>query len=341
MIELAIDPEVVPTWGLWEAFREILQGAIDAKVPYSMTYNEQSHTVTIKNTGMLSKASLLIGHSTKRDDSTTIGQHGEGYKLAAAVLLRLGKPFFIYNDKEVWTFKKQHSRKFKTEVICVNVQKWRVAKTGEISWEVKDISPEEYQSFSDNVQIEGDLKGPNGYILLDQPGQVYSGGLFIQHHKDLHYGYNFNPGALTLHRDRNLVSDFDILWETSTCWAEQLEALTLIRDGVPDVSYISKRNDLADDACKLFYLEHGKNAVPCYDEDDKVLGANNVIVSNTYRQHIIASPLYHIPNSLGLSATPFEQLKTWYDWAKLEYNFSDRHFETLLERSKTWVLFKF
>lgn len=336
-IELSIDPNVVPDWGLWEAFREILQGAIDADVPYTVSYNEQSYVLTVRNKGKLSRASLLIGHSTKRNDRSKIGQHGEGYKLAATILLRLDKPFSIYNDDEVWTFQEAYSRKFKSNVISLRCKKWFTEKTDDITWEVKNILPGEYEYLQSKIQDGGDILVPSGHILLDKPGQIYSGGLFVCQNEKLSFGYNFNPGILALQRDRNLISEFDILWETTVCWKKQPDFLTHVRDGLADVTYANSLHDVGDiknAAFEMFFSEHGRSAVPCSQESHKVKGAKNIIVPRVYREAIVSSPLYCAP--VEEFVPPHKRLSKWYENARLKYSFSDPGFEDIIEEAKNW-----
>ena len=108
--ELSLSPEYVSHWGIVEAVREIFQNAIDQaavqednpmffsyeknevkSAGWGMTY-EQDGVLRIGNRdSILDAKSLLLGATTKRDDQKTIGQFGEGYKIATLVLLRSGK----------------------------------------------------------------------------------------------------------------------------------------------------------------------------------------------------------------------------------------------------------
>jgi len=340
-IPLTIDPNIVPNWGLWEAYREILQGAIDADVEYTVEYNAIFEKLTVSNPGQLTKESLLIGHSTKRGDSTKIGQHGEGYKLAAAVLLRSGKPFRIYNNKEIWDFNVKNNRKFNANLIHLTITSWFVEQTDTILWEIGNISQEEYRDLMAKVQDKGDIAVDLGYILLDQPGQIYSGDLFVCHKKELTFGYNFKPGVLELQRDRNLISDFDIYWETSKMWLGQPDLVTHIRDGIADTKYATAAEATANQAYTLFKSEHGDNAVPCASEGDKITGADNIIVPQVYRDTITKSKEYRTnlaAKAEDLNLSPFEQLYQWYEGFKNEYGFTDKDFEVLLERAKQWYI---
>lgn len=336
-IALSIDPKVVPDWGLWEAVREIMQGAIDAKVGYFAEYSKVSQSLTITNPGQLTKASLRTGHSSKRGDSTQIGQHGEGYKLAAAVLLRLNKAFSIYNYNEVWTFSVRYNRSFKANTLYLETQRWftkePIGYHGNIVWEIKGIKPEEYALISENIYRGGDIETPSGFILLNDPGRIYVGDLFVCELPSLSYGYNFKPEVLRLQRDRNIVSDFDVCWETSKMWSEQPDLPTLLRDNVADVKYASVSAAKADCVYDLFTKEHGKKAVPCSEDSHKILGAKNIIVNEPYRKAIIQSPSFSIPYNKVHKQTPYEILS---DWAIRSSFYIDDAFKDIIEQSKRW-----
>lgn len=335
---LGIDPTVVENWGLWEALREIVQGAIDeSPYNYVVEYDKNSEKIIIKNNGKLTRASLLIGHSTKRDDNKKIGEHGEGYKYAAAILLRLNKKFTVYNNDEVWRFTYKHSRTFKSTVIDVGISKWRIKKTHNITWEISNISKEECEEFQSKFIKKGDIRGTNGYILLDRPGYIFSGGLFVCYKKDLEFGYNFDVGVLSLQRDRNLIGDFDIFYRTSKCWTDLPDSPTHIKNGVLDVQYLhyhingEKKEKVADKVYEMFVEEHGQSANPCYQESDKIKGANNIIVDENQRNIIRSSSFYTEPVKIVKTLTPFQILEDWY--IGKEYN---EVFENIIEMSRNW-----
>ena len=95
--ELTISTKYVPDWTYVEAVRELLQNAIDNEAvdennKYEAVYLADEEKLNISNkSSKLTLDTLLLGVSTKRDDNRTIGQHGEGYKIAFMVLAREGK----------------------------------------------------------------------------------------------------------------------------------------------------------------------------------------------------------------------------------------------------------
>ena len=88
-LELTIASNYVPTWTVVDAVRELFQNALD-QGDYTWHFAAGTLTLTNCNTS-LSTSSLLLGTSTKAGDLATVGQFGEGYKIATLVLLRSGK----------------------------------------------------------------------------------------------------------------------------------------------------------------------------------------------------------------------------------------------------------
>lgn len=114
---LSLTSNYVSDWGLWEAVREIIQNALDNKSGHSISYDSNQETLTITSDEVKLEAStLLLGNTSKRDDSSKIGSFGEGYKIACLVLLCRGYAVSINNADVVWEPSFQHSVLFDTDV---------------------------------------------------------------------------------------------------------------------------------------------------------------------------------------------------------------------------------
>ena len=118
--ELSISADYVPDWGTTEAMREFFQNAIDEetrdssnKMFFEYDPNEQIVRIGNKHSDLDIKT-LLFGVTTKKEDREMIGNHGEGYKIATVVLLRMGKSvvFRNYCRKEIWRPRLVKSRKY-------------------------------------------------------------------------------------------------------------------------------------------------------------------------------------------------------------------------------------
>lgn len=372
-IELPISPDYVKNWGFSQAIRELLQNAIDQATvnPYNemtVTYDPEAQVLRIANRqSTLDRSSLLLGMTTKADDTRTIGQFGEGYKLALLVLTRLDHPVRVlnYKSKEVWIPRFIQSAKLNARVLAIQITKHRFTKVpdNDLTFEVYGVIPDKWLTVQANTlhlqTVTGQIATSRGSILTtkDQRGRIYVNGLYVTTHGSLHFGYNFNPGCITLDRDRSMVRDFDLQWETSHMWSEVAKShndlvMLMLEHDAPDVKHVDSASTsrLRDQAEVNFVSRHGENAVPITNETERQLwashvGVKTVIVPAPYQSLIVGSGVY-LHRARGLTkavdqASPHEALKQF--WTSRELNGQDqiseetaRLWAELLERSKTW-----
>lgn len=233
-IELSLASDYVPSWTIVDAFRELFQNALDQETQCpdnkaSWSYDAASHTVRISNRkSSLTTKSLLLGSSTKAGDTKTIGQFGEGYKVATLVLLRNDKPvvFYNYGCREVWRPRFVKSRRFQADVLTFFIDKeypWTSVPNEDLTIEIQGITEQEWTEHivPSNLHLRTDytvVEETEYGQILDIPGQVFVNGLFVCNYKDYRHSYNFKPGQLKLDRDRKLASDFDLKWLASKMW---------------------------------------------------------------------------------------------------------------------------
>lgn len=312
--ELPFSIGYVPDWTYIEAFRELFQNALDneAVTPANemlFEYDPDSKILRVGNrTSALSLDSLLLGSTTKAKDERTIGQHGEGYKIAFLVLLREGRTVTVYNygKREVWTTRLVKSKRYNGQTVpVVTVDReatWKRVPDHDLTIEVGNVTPEEYQAIvKKNLNLQAGVLAyeiPSfGRILLDEQerGNVYVKGLFVCHSKAFRYGYDMDPRLINLDRDRRMVSSFDLAWETSAMWktafAQQKlrsEMLSMIIDGAQDVQYIQNRSaveenvelELADSLATRFVRMHGAAATPVINNNQlRAAGSSAVLVN--------------------------------------------------------------
>lgn len=95
--ELTLTPNYVSDWTFNDALRELIQNGTDQEVldkenKFQIIYNEKEKTLRLVNQKSVLKINtLLLGRSSKANNEDTVGQFGEGYKIAALVLNRLGR----------------------------------------------------------------------------------------------------------------------------------------------------------------------------------------------------------------------------------------------------------
>lgn len=319
-IEITVSPDYVAKWTIVDAVRELLQNAIDAKTAghdMHVIYHENTDELVIISEGAkLDIASLLLGSTSKANDAASIGQFGEGYKIATLVLLRNNKTITFENGpaKETWHPRFIKSRRFGCNVLGFFIEKWApfTPAKDNLVITVQGITNEEYNEQivpsalclrSDWNILETTMFGD----IINIPGAVFVNGLFVKQHEPYKYGYNFKPQFLSLDRDRKLVSDFDLEWLASRMWSKSSntdEVLELIEKNAADTRYIASVNGsttLATAAWEKFIKEYGKNAVPVTTQEELER------ISSKYRPVIVHSGMYGLITSCSRYEAPTEE----------------------------------
>ncbi|WP_405101749.1 hypothetical protein [Oceanobacillus sp. FSL H7-0719] len=330
--ELSLAKDYVPSWTYVEAVRELFQNALDQETTMEdnemfFKYDEETETLSIGNkTSILSTSTLLLGATTKSSDDKTIGQFGEGYKLATLVLTREGRTvtFYNYGAKEVWKPRFVKSRRYEgSEILTFFVDKkypWQGVPDNNLTIEVSGITSEEYEKIvKSNLHLQDVGKVFNtdkGRILLDEKhkGKVFVNGLHICNYDEYHYGYDFNPRELNIDRDRRLVDNFDLRWLASQMWLKQGSeemrkmAAQLIVSGAADTEYVDSVTSEGDNYAKTsnyvyetFREEYGDDAVPVSNQEELESISSDfkpVMVSSEYKHSITSSEKYVEPKML-------------------------------------------
>ena len=292
--ELSLSVDYVSSWGVVEAIRELFQNAIDQESTdpkNTMFFDYQSEELQIGNkTSSLEISSLLLGESTKRDDAKTIGQFGEGYKLAMLVLTRLGKEVTIYNygAREIWHPKLIQSRRYNRQILVVDVEAppfWKNTPDNNLTFRVSGISQGEmntikgYNLHLQTIDDEDCIDTKYGKILLlsEHKGMIFVNGLWVTNNRDLEFGYDIYSEYIQLDRDRRNVADIDLKWQTSKMWlqSEDERLPDLIKRSVPDLAYMQYNlsgsefeGRLASTTYAEFQKEYGQNALPVTNQQD-------------------------------------------------------------------------
>jgi len=344
--ELSLASDYVPDWTIVDAIRELFQNALDqeAQMPdntASWSYKDGTFKISNK-TSTLETKSLLLGTTTKEGDDRTIGQFGEGYKIATLVLLRNAKQVTIYNYglREVWRPRFVKSRRFGADILTFFIDKeypWKQVPDNDLTIEVTGITEEEWheQIVPSNLHLQTGVKieetSEFGEALGDprHAGLVFVNGLYVCKYEPYHFGYNFIPGSLKLDRDRKLVSDFDLRWLASKFWINSPRAIEFVEQGLADVSYLSDMTwysssiNISNEAFERFRLVHGPRAVPVttQEEADKVpAGYKAVIVNSNYKNFITRSSAYEEPEDDSIS--PLDKLQQWFE--SIEDNLTEK-----------------
>ena len=191
--ELTLTPNYVSDWTFNDALRELIQNGTDQEVldkenKFQIIYNGKEKTLRLVNQKSVLKINtLLLGRSSKANNEDTVGQFGEGYKIAALVLNRLGKTFTIYNNEkgEIWESRFKNSEKWLEKILAFYVYKHDTDNSG-LCIEVGNVTHEEFNNlYKVWLHLENCdySKAETGYgeIILDEEyaGEVYVNGLFV------------------------------------------------------------------------------------------------------------------------------------------------------------------
>lgn len=218
-LDLTIKSDYVD-WSVWEGLRELIQNAKDAEevegAPMDIDYYPQTERLEITNSGTtIGRNRLVLGSTTKKRDDRQRGQFGEGFKLAFAALLRLGKEIQMDVGEERWRPEIDHSETFDGErLLKVNARKLRKDRE-HVKVVVRGITEEEWEETRGKVlflQEEVDtISCEHGKILLDERfrGKIFTQGLYVNETPaDMEYGYDL-PNV-ELDRDRRMISKWDV-----------------------------------------------------------------------------------------------------------------------------------
>lgn len=324
--ELSLAKDYVPSWTVVDAVRELFQNALDQQVTVDgndmfFSYDEQTQTLYIGNKlSVLDVKTLLLGSSTKRNDPNTIGQFGEGYKIATLVLTRLNKKvtFYNYGVKEVWNPRFVKSRRYNgAEILTFFVDKkhpWSKIPDNNLTITVENITQLEFEDIVEsNLHLQDigrTIESKYGRILEEKKykGKVYVNGLFVCNYNEYSQGYDFKPEYIKIDRDRKLADSFELKWLSSKMLSgvDSDKTIDLIKQGAADVAYIGTAvgdyktfKSISDKVHNSFIEEHGENAVPVIDQSDYEMLRNTeykpILVNESYSNVIKNSQHYEEP----------------------------------------------
>lgn len=354
-IELTITPNYISDWDFGDAVRELIQNGIDQQTidpsnKLEISYDADEETLRLTNPkSALEINTLLLGCSSKTNNKETVGQFGEGYKIAALVLNRLGKTFTAYNysKNETWISKFEDSATFKEKVLVFKIYSQPTYEKG-LTIEIENVDESEYKSLYEvwlgmpgSVEHEK-IETQYGDIFTDEEmrGKVFVNGLAVESNSGKYFGYNFKPEYITLERDRKSCNSWDMSKVTGNMIIEamkagEIEAKDVLNicneDSFSDISYLQYatwRSDvryLSDMLVKEFDSQY-RDAIPVSSQSDydkvKNMGGKPVIVPY-YISQIVASETNSriatlAENVWGGDFTIKQKLEQWHDFYEEE-----------------------
>lgn len=369
--ELSLSKDYVADWSIIDGVRELFQNALDQETVNASNkmffeYSAEKQKLFIGNKeSILEARTLLLGVTTKSNDDSTIGQFGEGYKVATLVLLRNNKDvtFYNYGNREIWRPRFVKSRKYGEEILTFFVDKvpvWEKAPDNNLTIVVDNITEDEYadivksnlhlQNISDDVKIET----PFGTLLKLGEGDIYVNGLYVTNVSGLKYSYDIKPAHLKIGRDRSLVSDFDVQWVTALIMRSIASrnpefVADAIRENIEDCRYINSIT--ADMQCLdrvadllMSYLEesYGNEVILVTDEDEaqqaRRCGKKSVIVTKVLYETVMGTGRISKIQSFEDESSLYDKVIKWFNEYKTYLPASgQRKFEPLLEEIKNYT----
>lgn len=351
--KLSLTKNYVSRWGMVEAVRELIQNAIDSDSPFQYYFEhtaEGQYNLHLRSEfTTLLPSTLLLGATSKADSEDKIGSFGEGYKLALLVLTRLGYKTIIQNGNKVWSPGFEFDKKFCEEILVIWEAENPIKHSG-LTFSVFGLSSDDTdQIINICLKMQSDIGRviytERGYILLDRPGELYVGDLFVCK-TELVYGYNIFPKYLKLERDRQTVDGFDLKYTVKEMWfdSKQWDDIAgMIENSIPDLEYAQYGSpEIVKEACyRRFKAKYpGHIAVKTQAELDELIkkGLTSVVViSNNFHSNISESKGYKADTKLPPVETPERTLTDWLEQNKRHMRrCAIVNFEQLIAESAKW-----
>jgi len=305
-IPLTITNDYLPSWGVYEGIRELVQNGLDACTEHGATLEirhrkSQPGTLVIENVGCtLPHEALLLGHSSKRGKSEMIGHFGEGLKLGVLALVRAGAGVKIRSGSEVWVPSIEPHPAFSAPVLTFDIAGGREDKN-RVAVEIQGVSVEAWQALQPSfLFLKPPAKGKmvktsRGDLLLDPTlaGKIFVKGILVQTLPGFAWGYNLHN--VEVDRDRKMVSSFDLQFALHGIWREAVQSredltevyLRMLDEQSEDLkgmdSYYANNLpvSLRQRVANQFLARHGRNALPVENlgqaADIEHLGARGVV----------------------------------------------------------------
>lgn len=276
--ELSLNKNYVSHWGLAEAIRELIQNAIDSESPFIYEFEKSDSGYTLHLNSeftTLSPSTLLLGSTSKADATDKIGSFGEGYKIALLVLTRIGKDIDILNGDKLWKPKFAYNSKYGDDLLTIE-ESTLPSKNKGLTFKVHGLTTDEVESIKESClrmqsHIGAIKQTKYGDILLEKPGMLYVGTLFVCK-IELKYGYNIKPEYIRLERDRQTVDNWKLNYITTQMWidTEDYDHLAELIDAeTPDTEYVQYGSpEVVKEACYRLFQKRNPGGIVAKNQQE-------------------------------------------------------------------------
>jgi len=284
-IELSIDVNYLPDWGISEGVRELVQNGLDAKTQHGGEFSCEyvDGTLFLENSlGAVSREAFLLGNTSKANDDATIGHFGEGLKLGVLALVRAGCNVSICAGNALWNVSIRPSSFYKADVLCLEEFPTRMGHGGTLVL-VHGIDEEQWQSIRQQflMYLPHERLGSSPMLVTPElQGKVFVGGILVTELEGMRYGYDFLPQTVDTDRDRKLIDGTQLSNAITLEWAsyvnkhpEAMEMLyTLLNGGGADITYEAASDFTWGPVRAALWNEYAKRhaeQLPVYTDDQR------------------------------------------------------------------------
>ena len=264
-------PQLQPNWALWEGLRELIQNCL---LDNDGTVEFNNGTLTFTNKDLTLDRSILgDGFTTKREDETKIGCHGDGYLSGLLALVRAGHEVRIYNGTEQWTPRFRVSEALGIETLQIAVTKLDVPSKDYVI-KVSDITKKKWLNYQRNfLSINPPKKNVRscfyGSVLMSKmyKGKIFVKGIYVMTDEGLTYGYDLAQGV-QVNRDRSVLSHWDVQYNVARIMSivapQCMDVLMkLLETGAPDLEKLEYfiEDEFAEKVTEQFHKRYGEDAI--------------------------------------------------------------------------------
>lgn len=216
-LEIPLSPQYCRNWGPVEALREIIANSLDSQDP-TIKVSWDLGVATIYNSkSQLEKRNLVMGETTKADDNTVIGTFGEGLKVGALALCRLGNSVIVESGKMKILFHIGYSETFETEILLAELSEKRQKQGTTVEVHIdEDIFKEaknlfmRFQDRKPRLIYNDEQFGSLYHNPKDSNGSIYSHGVKIYdgtgYKGEMLFTWDLNN--LEINRDRTIIDAY-------------------------------------------------------------------------------------------------------------------------------------
>ncbi len=335
---LNVSDRYVPNWGPWEVVREIVTNAMDACSDWELTTHSTDHVTIHTSTAPRLGDILVIGQGTKELGGISIGQFGEGLKLAALTCVRSGGTFEVVTPDGLMKFFLKELPEYDANVLHCEID-----SDGESCTEgcyvniiMMDVGMVSNGRFLKDTAGRRLKKISSGYLNL------FVKGVWISRSEESSL-HDWNLVDATINRDRNVVERASVCSEVCDMMCINLcvsEAEDLIRN--PEVFEVRCMSHCYFPSIELksmfkaaFHAIHGERAVISVIGNDR---ANEYAVLKGY--NVVGMPAHELERFLTTVKTsaqlvPSTVTKTQLDKLRVQSDLPViRDIRRLLDRLK-------